>query len=184
MPQGTEARQRGTQGKTADGILRDTPAVQVFLYFRAVLGLGQAGRKVTAGQFVDAVQLLFRLGAAHIGRRPVGFRNGDVGPFGQNAQGFGERHILYLFHKGEDVPAGMAAETVEKLLFPVDGKGRCLFPVERTAGPIGTAPFLEGNVAGDDIHNIGAVLHFLFEIFKILIHSSSFVSYTLIILDG
>ena len=105
-----------------------------------------------------------------------------MGSLRQLPQRLGKGDVFHFLHKSKDIPAGVATEAVEELPVPIHGKGRRLFAVERAAGPIGTAPFLEGNIAGNNLDNIGAVLYFLFEILKILIHGSSFVFPTLYIL--
>ena len=93
-------------------------------------------------------------------------RHGDAVAVGQQCQGFIEAQPLDLHDEFDDVPAGVAAETLVELVRLVDGEGRRLLGVERAQARIARprARLLQAHVLADHFHDVDGGFQLLDEI--------------------
>jgi hypothetical protein len=88
----------------------------------------------------------------------------DAGAVGQDAQRVEEIDPVALDHEVDRVAAGLAAETVEKLLRGVDVKRRRLFLVERAESDETLAAALERHALSDEFHDVRGLENLRFKI--------------------
>src|SRR5262249_33052437 len=90
---------------------------------------------------------------------------GHVELLRNEADGFGERDVLDLLNKCEDVAGEPTAKAMEELPRRMDGERRGLFVVKGTeALVVLRARFLELDVITDDADDVGLLLEGVFEV--------------------
>ena len=89
--------------------------------------------------------------------RHLRLRQRDIGALRQFFHRFGKITVFHFHEKAVYIPRRSTTETVIKLFFTVDGKRRGLFVMKRAKSEVRTALLLQGDVLGNDIHNV--ILH-------------------------
>ncbi len=115
--------------------------------------------KIITSQSRRIVHSFFCGFARAVFRRHFFGRKIDMRRIGQLFHRFGKCQIFHFLQKGENSPAGMAAETIKEAAIGRHGKRRRTFMMKRAASPIPVSLFLQRNVRRNHIHDIDTVPH-------------------------
>ena len=122
-------------------------------------GAGTCGLKehfmIEAGGFLIGLQEAFTAGAPLLPLRVVNhFGKRYMGAVSKQFHCFVKTAMLHFHNKSDYIPTGLAAKTIIKLLFRIDGKGSGFFSVEGAKPPELPAGFLQRNITGYNLYDI------------------------------
>jgi hypothetical protein len=95
--------------------------------------------------------------------RFLGDGNRQTDLAGDRLDRLGKRGAFQLHNEGEDIPRLAAAKTFEELLAGADREAGSLLLVKRAAAPVVGPLLAEGQVVGDDPHDVGLLTNLFAE---------------------